>query len=379
MILKLPENRKMIIAYLNKVDEDTFIDEIVIPFFGYQGYQVYRINSHGPGEHGKDIIFCRYVPAFFENEFIAVQAKAENVTTANVKKFSDQLTRALKTKFASRSGSGDLSPHYAVFINARKHSNDAYTEFPQLVDSKHAKILSQENVCELILQSGIAPQHLLDKLSTSSKDTQSQEDKLVIDTILTNNPADIDNLLEHKLKFLKDEIGTRTKEIVIDYIYDRWQMDRSWSGTVKPMKWFDQYFDFFKSEKQFKYLLEVFEELTASNPSYEALSYTSSVVRKVTPEMLSYISDDFIHFCARRILSIKNEYDNLVLRKLDKLQEEKLINKKELNEMAKLILKFREDELDDSEYKEVKNKIDSFAYPELIELRKRRRKARTKD
>ncbi len=47
MILKLPENHKMIIDYLNKVDEDTFIDEIVIPFFGSQGYQVYRINSHG--------------------------------------------------------------------------------------------------------------------------------------------------------------------------------------------------------------------------------------------------------------------------------------------------------------------------------------------
>ncbi len=378
MILKLPENRKMIIDYLNKVDEDTFIDDIVIPFFGYQGYQVYRINSHSPGEHGKDIIFCRYIPAFLENEFIAVQVKAENVTTKNVNKFSEQLKRALKTKFASRSGSGDLSPHYAVFMNARKHSNDAYTEFPQLVNSKYAKILSQENVCELILQTGIAPQHLLDKLSTGFQDTQSQEDKLVIDTILTNNPADIDKLLDHKLKFLKGEIGIHTKEIVIDYIYDRWQMDRSWSGTVKPMKWFDQYFEFFISEKQFKYLLGVFEELTSSNPSYDALSYTSSVARKITPEMLSHITDDFVHYCARRVLSIANEYDNLVLRKLEKLQKEKLINKNLLNDMAKLILKFREDQLNESEYEDVKNKIDAFAYPELVEIRKKRQKARKK-
>lgn len=136
MILKLPENRKMIIDYLEKVDEDTFIDEVVIPFFGSQGYQVYRINSHGPGEHGKDIIFYRHVPIFFESEFIAVQAKAEKVTTANVAKFSGQLSRALNTKFATRSGAGDLYPHYAIFINARKHSNDAYTEFPQHVNSQ---------------------------------------------------------------------------------------------------------------------------------------------------------------------------------------------------------------------------------------------------
>lgn len=220
MILKLPENRKMIIDYLNTVDEDTFIDEIVIPFFGSQGYQVYRINSHGPGEHGKDIIFCRYLPAFFENEFITVQAKAERVTTSNVSKFSDQLKRTLNTKFAPRSGgTGDICPHYAVFINARKHSNDAYTEFPQLVDSRYAKILSQENVCELIMQAGLAPQSLLNKLSTGSSETQSQEDKQVVDTILSNNPGDIDNLLDHKLKFLRDEIGPRTKDIIIDYIF----------------------------------------------------------------------------------------------------------------------------------------------------------------
>ncbi|MHB8712493.1 MAG: hypothetical protein ACYC9T_09315 [Trichloromonadaceae bacterium] len=378
MLLKLPENRKRIIEYLEAIDEDTFIDEVVIPFFGSLGYQVYRINSHGPGEHGKDIIFYRHVPIFFENEFIAVQAKAENVTTANVNKFSDQLKRALKTKFASRSGSGDLSAHYAIFINARKHTNDAYTEFPQLVNSKHAKILSQENVCELILQTGIAPRHLLDKLSTSSPDVQSKADKLVIDTILSNNPADIDNLIDHKLKFLKQEIGQRTKEIVIDYIYDRWQMDKSWSATVKPMKWFDQYFEFFISERQLKYFLEVFEELTASNPSFDALSYTSSVARKVTTDMLSHFSEEFIHYCARRILLFKNEYDDLVLRKLDKLQREKLVRKDYLNEMAKLILKFRNEELEEEEYEAVKNKIEAFAYPDLVEIRKKRRKTRKK-
>ncbi len=378
MLLKLPENRKKILEYLSKVDEDTFIDEVVIPFFGSQGYQVYRINSHGPGEHGKDIIFYRHVPVFFENEFIAVQAKAENVTTGNVNKFSDQLKRALNTKFASRSGTGDLVPHYAIFMNARKHSNDAYTEFPQLVKSRHAKILSQENVCELIMQTGIAPQHLLNKLSTSSPDTQSQEDKLVLDTILSNNPADIDKLLDHKLKFLKDEIGERTKEIVIDYIYDRWQTDRSWRGTVKPMKWFDKYFDFFISEKHFRYLIDVFEELTSSTPSFDAISYTSSVARKVTPEMLSHVSDEFIHYCARRVLSSKNEYEKLIIRKLEKLQKEKLIRNKSLTTIAKDILKFKNDDLNDSEYEEIKNKIDAFAYPELAELKKKRRKSRKK-
>lgn len=373
MILKLPENRKRIIDYLDNVDEDTFIDEIVIPFWGSQGYQVYRINSHGPGEHGKDIIFCRYVPTFFENEFITVQAKAEKVTTSNVTKFSDQLKRTLNTKFAPRSGTGDFYPHYAVFFNARKHSNDAYTEFPQLVDSRHAKILSQENVCELIMQTGIAPQALLNKLSTGSSETQSQEDKQVIETILSNNPSDIDNLLDHKLKFLKDEIGPRTKEIVIDYIYDRWQMDRSWDGTVKPMKWFDTFFDFFSSERQFSYLLEIFKELTSSTASRKALPYTSSIVRKTTPEMLSYVSDAFIKFSAKQALSSHNDYSDLVLRKLDELKKAKLIRNTSLNELAESILKFSRDQFDNSEYESKRNELEAFAYPELAEIKARRR------
>jgi len=337
MILKLPENRKKIIDYLDKVDEDTFIDEVVIPFFSSQGYQVYRINSHGPGEHGKDIIFCRYIPIFFENEFVTVQAKAEKVTTSNVTKFSDQVKRALNTKFAPRSGTGDLSPHYAVFINARKHSNDAYTEFPQLVNSPYVKILSQENVCEIIIQSGIAPKHLIDQLSISTTDRQSKEDKIVFETILGNTPAEIDNLLDHKIKFLKDEIAQRTKELVIDYIYDRWEMNRSWVGTLKPMKWFDLYFEFF-SQKNSKYLLDVFDELLSSTPSFHALPYTQSVVRKITPELLVPIESEFINLCARRAISYPRDRIEVLFQKLQEFKDAQLINNGNNIELAEKIL-----------------------------------------
>ena len=364
MILKNPENRKKILDYLNNVDEDTFIDEVVIPFFGSQGYQVYRINSHGPGEHGKDIIFCRYVSIFFENEFIAVQAKAEQVTASNVIKFSEQVKRALNTRFAPRSGKGDLYPHYAVFINARKHSNDAYTEFPQLVNSPHAKILSQENVCELIIQSGIAPLHILKQLSISTPDAQSQEDKLIFETILGNNPAERDNLLDHKLKFIRNEISQRTKELIIDYIYDRWQMDRSWSGTVKPMKWFDTYFDFFK-EKHSRYLIEVFEELLSSTPSFDAMPYTQSVVEKITPELLSPIEKEFIKFCAERVISYHSDKISYLIDKLKEFYDADIIKDSKLKKIVQLIISIEDNtNLPVKGRKKAKDKIYRFLYPE---------------
>lgn len=365
MILTIPENRKKIIDYLNSVDEDTFLEEFVIPFFGSQGFQVYRINSHGPGEHGKDVIVCRYVPIFLENEFIVIQAKAEQVTTSNVNKFSDQINRALKTKFAPRSGNGELYPHYAVFINARKHSNDAYTEFPQLVNSVHIKILSQENVCDLIIQTGIAPHHLLKQLSKNTPEDQSKEDKLVFKIILGNDPSEIDNLLDHKLKFLKDEITTKTKELVIDYIYDRWQMDRSWSGTVKPMKWFDVYFDFF-TEKHSKYLLTVFDELMSSTPSFEAMPYTRSVIRKIKPELLSSIEEEFILYCAERVVSYPRDNIVSLIDKLDELYQADMIKDSKLRKIAHTIISIedRKNKLSKEGYKKAEEAVYDFLYPD---------------
>ena len=365
MILKLPENRKAINEYLDKVDEDTFIEEFVIPFFNSQGYQVYRLNSHGPGEHGKDIIFCRYIPAFFENEFVSVQAKAEKVTTSNVTKFSDQLKRALRTTFAPRSGRGELLPHYAVFINARKHANDANTEFPQLVDSPHAKILSQESVCEIILQSGIAPDHLLKKLSIESSETQSKEDKLVSSTLLGNIPAETDKLLDHKLKFIKTELSQKTKDLVIDYIYDRWEQDRSWAGTVKPMKWFDLYFDFF-SQRNSKFLLDVIEELMSSTHSFDALPYTKSVVNKIQPETIHLFENEFVNLCARRVISRPRENIGILLEKLKSAKEAGAITSKTNIDLADKILlleKYRKDG-DSENWKKIDEEIYYTIYPD---------------
>jgi hypothetical protein len=47
MILNTSQNRKAIIAYLEKLREDEFINDIVIPLFFSYGYMLYRINSHG--------------------------------------------------------------------------------------------------------------------------------------------------------------------------------------------------------------------------------------------------------------------------------------------------------------------------------------------
>ncbi len=375
MILNSPENRKIVTEYLESVKEEKFIDEFVIPYFSSHGFYLYRKVDHTSGEHGKDLIFYRHVPMYYDNEYIVVQAKSEKVTTRNVEKFSSQTIRALKVPFPAKSGGYDQMPHYAVFMNSKRLTNDADLEFNKIAGQyQHIKILGQENVCELILKSGIGPKRLQKKLSKSTPDESSKEDMLVYETIMGNAPSEIDNLLDHKLKFIKQFVSENIRKLVIEYIYDRWQQDRSWEGTVKPMKWFDTYFDFI-NEDQYVYLIDVIEELTCSTPSFKARAYTASVVRKITPEITSSIAEQFIKACGKIADSTHREYRPLIVRKLKELQSSKLVKDSNLREMMETIRKFADEEYEsNSEYEKLRKEILYFVHPKLAERLKGRRK-----
>jgi len=190
MILNNSQNRKIINQYLEQVTEDAFIDEIIIPLFSSHGYTLLIRNSHGPGEKGKDLIFYKYNELHNELEYIAVQAKSENVTTKNNVDIAKQLIRAYKTPFPGKSGTGNYRPNYVILINSKRHSNDSLAELPDLVDNnQNIKFLSQENVCELIIKTGIAPPKIYNELGIeSNKSSTNKYDQEVFDTILENKP-----------------------------------------------------------------------------------------------------------------------------------------------------------------------------------------------
>ncbi|NMD00584.1 MAG: restriction endonuclease [Bacteroidales bacterium] len=316
----------MIKEFLNNINEDDFIEKIVIPLFSSQGYFLYRIYDHGPGEHGKDIIFYRHVQLFYDNEYIAIQAKSEKLTTSNVQIFSSQIIRALKISFNSKSGPIKYQPNYAIFINAKTHTNDANIEFTELVkEYPNIKILSQENVCELILKTGIAPNELFDKLSKNLLDELTTSEKLIYETILKGTPSEIDNLFDLKLKLLKDQINQGIKELIINYIYERWQQDQSWEGTVKPMKWFNIYFEYFQT-KQYEYLFDIFNEFTSTTPSYKAADDVKSIINKITPEIINNISSKFIKYSAEQIFLKCSDKKEYFVNKLYELYDSKSIN-----------------------------------------------------
>lgn len=339
MILNNSQNRKIINQYLNKINEDTFINEFVIPLMSSQGYILLRTNSHSPGEKGKDLIFCKHNEFYNEYEYLAIQAKAIVVTANNVGRISQQLLRAYKNPFPNKSGNGSLKPNYAILINSKKHTNDAYSELPALIDyNQNIKVLAQENVCELIIKTGIAPTNLLKKLSLESKNISlNKYDQQIFDIILNNNPNEIEELFEHKLNYLRNKISDEIKAHIIDYIFELWRQDPTWEGIVKPLMWLSKYFDFIKGEQSIL-LARVFDEYTSTTPSFKAKTYVRIIISKISIEHIKYFSSEFIDIASYVLFRKQKDLASVIFPLLKELLKNKLIKKKKLIEKSKILI-----------------------------------------
>jgi len=324
MIENSPENRRIITDYLESINEDTFIDEFIIPFYSAHGYYLYRKNSHGPGEGGKDIIFYRNVPFFFDNEYLAIQAKAQTIAISNVVEITHQLTRALYLPFPAKSGIGNTRANYAILINSKRINNEANDTLISFISNNpNVKVLAQENVCELIIKSGIAPKSLLSSLSqyAEANDNSSENDKYVLKTLLCNDPNEINSLFNTGLQVLKTMISENVKGVVIEYIFNYWDNDPTWSGTVKPMKWLDKYFELIQPV-QYPKLMKIFYELTSSTPSFQARNDTYSVSQKITCQMIKEFLDEFIKYCCVLSWDKSINYRHVLLNLLNRLKEQ---------------------------------------------------------
>lgn len=295
MIVKTAKNRAEIKKYLMSISEDDLINEVIVPLYSSFGYSVLRVVTHGPGEHGKDLVVYKYSHATFGNEYIAIQAKAQKVDTSNITEMANQLIRALRTPIKGLSGGSEFLPNYVIHFNSQTVTNDAHWEFPYLVDGKdNIKIISQDNIIDLMLDNDIVPIQLKSKLEEVSSNVANSISRTIQQTLFSGNPAYIEALFENVISISKDQIDLETKHIIIEYIFKKWNEDKRWEATVKPMKWLDTCFDFMTTD-QYKYLKEVLDEYTSSYPSYDASSYVESIINKMTITHYQEIKDYFMH------------------------------------------------------------------------------------
>ena len=296
MIASTSRNRTRIKEYLESIDEDTFIARIIIPLFNSCGYQTYRINAHSAGEHGKDIVFYRYSKLFHDFEYIVVQAKAERVTTSNVADFVNQLKRAISVPIQGLTSSNQYKANYAIFIDSKSATNDAFIEMIHLADNCNIKFIYQENMIELIMMdSDIIPEELLNDLEVYGDESDSDIDNMVRKILFHNDPNQVSLMFDSILSISRENISIDTKKLVIEYVFKTWQEDNTWDGTVKPMKWLDKFFDFIQPS-QYHYLAMVVGEKASSTPSYAASYYTQSVFKKITKEQFEAIKKEYYFY-----------------------------------------------------------------------------------
>lgn len=379
MIAHSPYNRHILKDYLENLSEDEFIEDVICPLFNKNGYILYRMNSHGPGEHGKDIIFYRHVPVFYDHEFIVIQAKAERVTAHNVNKFSNQLLRALKVPFPGKGG-GDRQANYVMFINSKTHSNDVNFEFHHLIDGKNnIKILSQENIIEMMVQFDLSPPAIDTKLEKYDGGANQSFEDLVREIIYSGDNIRINKFLDKQLKIETKQLSSEIKSLVINYIFDKWEEDPTWEGIVRPMKWLTYYFNFIQPD-QYTYLLRVFQEYLSSNPSYKAENDTYAVANKITPEQIDTFEVEFLKLVTQKVRDLQLEKYPVLKKKFEDFVKSGFLdpeNKKivkligQYNEVREKIKKEKDQEVIlelRSEFSDVQNKLYKFAYPEFDEL-----------
>lgn len=301
MILRNSLNRETIKDFINKIGEDDLINKIIVPFYNTCGYSTLRILEHGPGEHGKDIIFSRNSPALYDNEYLVVQAKVQKITASNVVEMSNQLIRALRTPITGLSGGATFYPNYVIHFNAKTISNDAHWEFPYLVDGKNnIKIITQDNICDLIMNFSIIPRELEGILIIGDKDGSNPINSRIRETLYKNDSRDIEILFNNIIPISKKDIDESAKKMIIDFIFKTWREDKSWVGTVKPMKWLSQCYEFIQLD-QVGYLKDVLYEFTSSVPSFDAQQYTQIVFKAITKEQYKAIKKTYMYIIGRNV------------------------------------------------------------------------------
>ncbi|MBN8837666.1 MAG: hypothetical protein J0I09_10420 [Sphingobacteriia bacterium] len=310
MIKTTSSNRSLIKDYLSNLSEDELIEQVIIPLLNLSGYILYRLVTHGPGEHGKDIIFYRHVPLLYDHEFVIVQAKAEKVNTHNVEQFAQQCLRAFKVPFNSISGDEKKKANYVLFINSMEHTNDATAEFPSLIENNNnIKILSQQNLIEIIIFQNFIPDTLIGKLDEVTFIAHEFEER-IRRIIVGGNDKEIHGLMETELRIETRTLSNDLQGYIINYIFLLWSNDTSWSGTVIPMKWLDYYFNYIQAN-QFSKLILVINEYTSSHPSRAAIDYTKSIVSKIEPNQITLFEKEFITLIVR--LCYENSLKNFPL------------------------------------------------------------------
>ncbi|VVB88886.1 Beta-barrel assembly-enhancing protease [uncultured archaeon] len=137
--------------YIKDLDEDTLIEKVIIPLYQKRNFLLINRPSHGPGEHGKDIIFRK--ADFPKPTDYAIQAKAVTININNVGKIIDQAKAAFDVPFIDPSSNIEKKVDYVQVITSGNVSDDARTRFSHMIpDRRYINLFDGEFLIGLVEQ-----------------------------------------------------------------------------------------------------------------------------------------------------------------------------------------------------------------------------------
>jgi len=146
----------------------------------------------------------------------------------------------------------------------------------------------------------IVPTELNGQLIAGDVDAAIGINNRIREILYRNEPQDVELAFSNIIPISKLDIDINTRRMIIDFIFKTWREDKSWTGTVKPMKWLSLCYDFLQMD-QSNYLKDVLYEYTSSTPSFAAQQYTQAVFRLITREQYKAIRKMYMHFIGREL------------------------------------------------------------------------------
>lgn len=95
LVHKRPEFKIHIQQKLESMKEDTLITKVIKPLLNKMGFQEVRLQSHGPGEFGKDIYPFKFITPFENVEYYSAQIKSTKIHS-NVRKKEGNITEIIR-------------------------------------------------------------------------------------------------------------------------------------------------------------------------------------------------------------------------------------------------------------------------------------------
>jgi hypothetical protein len=158
-VVKDTEQEKIVLQRIQKLDEDSLINTVIIPLLKIMGYQnVNRVPYHGPGEQGQDIRLFFKEDEFNRRIYHGAQVKVVDIhagskrTQGNVSNIGYQLEIALNSEFIDEGDNAKKKIDNVMLITSGKINDLARTYLHNKYPQRVLNIIDGKKLAELIVR-----------------------------------------------------------------------------------------------------------------------------------------------------------------------------------------------------------------------------------